>query len=430
MKSFALFSIFLLFSSTFAQHISDSKRHYPYADIVLVIDQYTNADDLVNWINTLLPQLEANMNSFGLGVSGNNVSTTNQNRYGLVVFGIASQPRSILIQGQEFVPLNIFVNNLRSLLSTSLVSIPSNYDGYAAMKLALSYPWRSNSMHMVHLITPRWRQIIDPTITQNLLITQMQQLNIILEIFVSSAFTTSTIKIQQRLPLPAQGLPQTFGINLIDKQRTSFYISDSSSGNLNIQSTINNARIDGENSVFTVVDDYVELVEEISREGCKNKNRTAGAAFDIRMAFMNSAQFNRAFVLSHSLILSALLHNNNITPGEHGTCPLQPESYINYGNSTFYINKNLQSRQQAIQSCQLLDGILADVNDQNVNDLTLFVENNYIVNTNPVWINSWNTNTYGGGSLALIRNTAVLRENSNDLLPSICQITPAYLGCQ
>jgi len=433
MRSSVLFITFLLFSSILGQNIPiDQLRTFSQADVVLVIDQATPINNLLDWSNTLLSQLEEAMLSLGLNKTPEAQQIgilPLQNRYGLVLFGSEPQPRRVLIQGKQFVPLNTLLSNFRTALESNYISAQPYHDGYLAMQLALDYPWRSNAHHIMHFITPRWRYIMNESITHDSLTLRMQQLNIVLDIFTNCAFMINAVQMQ-----PRPQSPRTFGLHFNKQERTAYYLPDSNALNSsepqNVQSTANIGRIDAENSIFTVMDDYIELIEH-SQQDCQNKTRASGSAFDLRIGLTNMPEFNRAFVLCRTLELLLLLRKSGITPQPQpiGMCPLPTGSYVNIENSTFYINGNLQNLQQANQSCQLSGGVLADINERNVNTIAGLAASNNIDNSSALWVNSWNTHTYGGTPLVLVGNNVMAKDNVNDLLSSICQITPANRRC-
>jgi len=433
MKLFGLFNIFLLLTSSFAQNVTPPSQNYTHADVVFVIDQFMNPQDITKWMNTILPQLEQTFTGLRLGATSNT-----QNHYGLVVFGAESQARSVLIQGQQFVPLDVFINNVPSLLSSSnFGSSQSNHDGYAAMQLGLNYEWHSDSLRIMHFISPRWRQVIDQSITSDSLVSRMKQLNVTLNVVVNSAFTILPTRPQRQQPsliLPGQGMNHTLGLIFINQQRIAYYVDSDINNSQTLHTITGLGRIDAQNSTFTTVDDYVELVEHIAREDCLNPTRVGGSAFDLRYALKNDMLFNSAFNFAQYIQLSATLQGQ-VQPfpqplpqpqpsPQPVVCPFPTGTFLNIGDSIYYYNSNIQNLDQAKQACQSLNGHLGDVNSQNINTIAPLIGNN-----NPVWINSWEQDTYGGQPLVLLGNSISIRGNTIDLLGSLCQISPVPLGC-
>jgi len=410
-------------------------------DIVYIVDEGTYYNQqLQNWLFNVVSTSERSL-------SGTQQSN---NRYGLVLFGGANSEngRIVSFMGDQLVQPDVFfINNIRQQF-TGYTSA-GRHDGYAAMNLALDLNLRPNAVKLFVFVTPNYRDIVDQRVTRSSIITRLKQQNIVLNVLVNATFVITELSGQPRIftQLPVQQSMRAIGILFNDQIRNTYYINEN-----NINTGINpmgyamNGRIDAEESMFTVVDDYVLLVEQLARENCGQLRTLGGASFDIKFILQNTISSIWTKLFSIIMNLEVMFSSQTlpqptplpfpqptpippVNPSPITTgCP--PHSAL-FGNRLFFILEKMVSEPQAHQECQLQNGYLANITEENSDllvQLTTYQISNHNVTTT-YWVNSWDGNDYDSAVLLFFKGTITTPANPDESHYALCEVLPVPPQC-
>ena len=175
-------------------------RRYPYADIVVVMDESRSMTPMQLFSSHLIHKIEDTLVKNGIGAdhpSSNFPPIKCMNRYGLVGFGggpAAQKPGDRLI-GRGLSPLEYRkqLPNLRNDLS-------SWEDGYAGIMRALDdYPWRSNAKKIIILVTDENRDdeispLNNQTADYNMVLNALNKHEVTLNTIVYCDITSKKVK--------------------------------------------------------------------------------------------------------------------------------------------------------------------------------------------------------------------------------------------
>jgi len=408
MKTIAVI-LFFLVAITFCQQSvpTGPSLTKSMADIVFIVDEGTM---YTQKIQSWLPSSITNMEQAFLSNLPSNTKQSN-NRYSLVLYGGLNSPtgRIVTIAGKQFNPVGAFLTGIRQQLTGGAGT--GKNDGYSAMNLALSMPFRPNVTTIFILVSPRSRDIIDQTLTRNVMLNKLLQQNVLLNVVVNTTFVINEVQSPVQPPLqqyPGQLNPQilpgytrAMGILFNDQIRDTYYINENSNSPMGYSM---NGHIDAELSYFTTADDYVFFAEELVRDVCTQSRlhptgsqqqpqpqqlRIVSAAFDIKYIIEGTVInfWNQLF--SMILNLEVVISTQGIQfplpqplPPQPPTSPIvsgcPPQSGI-FRTRLYYVLPQMESEQQASLDCQQQGGSLANVTEDNSAFLAS-LSTNYTIN--------------------------------------------------
>jgi len=395
------------------------------SDIVFIIDEGTTyTQKIQTWLSSAITNLEQTF------ISNQPNMKQSLNRYGLVLFGGLNSTggRNVSIAGKQFNTVSVFLSNLRQQLTGTNANNTGKADGYSAMNLALNLPFRPNATTIFILISTRYRDVVDQTLTRNVMLNKLKQHNVLLNVVMNTTFVINELAPAQPSPVqpplqqyPGQQNPQimpgytrAMGILFNDQIRDTYYINENSISNPMGYSM--NGHIDAAVSSFTTADDYVFFAEELVRDACTqevnpsasdsgnsgssansgnsgnsgnkgNKGnsgingpqpRIVSAAFDIKYIIEGTVINFWEQLFSMILNLEVVISTQGIqlpsppAPAPQPTTPptnpivnnCPPQSAI-FRTRLYNVLERMGSEQQASQDCQLQGGSLANVTEEN-----------------------------------------------------------------
>jgi len=474
MKTIAVI-LFFLVAITFCQQNTPTGANgtKSMADIVFIVDEGTM---YTQKIQSWLPSSITNMEQAFLSSLPSNTRQTN-NRYSLVLYGGLNSPtgRIVSIAGKEFNPVGAFLNGIRQQLTGGAGT--GKNDGYSAMNLALGMPFRSNATTIFILVSTRSRDIINQTLTRNVMLNKLRQQNVLLNVVVNITFVISGLPspVQSPVQPPLQQYPgqvnsqilpgytRAMGILFNDQIRDTYYINENSNNPMGYSM---NGHIDAELSYFTTADDYVFFAEELVRDACTQSQlhpssqqqqpqpqpqqlRLVSGAFDIKYIIEGTVInfWNQLFsmILDLEVVISTQglqtavplpqpLPPRPPTPPTSpivGGCP--PQSGI-FRTRLYYVLPQMESQQQASLDCQQQGGSLSNVTEDNSAFLASLATN-YTINQSvsfsdqAVWINSWDGDDYNGTPIVFFRSTVYAPPNINELHYGLCELPTVPSQC-
>jgi len=423
MKSFFFFA-FLLIGQIFSQNPS---ANAPYADVIYIVDEAVMPrNGIMNFFANFVPRLEQTLNNAGLGQRGS--SGSNNNNYGIVLFGSNAVPTSVQFNNGLLVNYAQFVSEVLYHVPTT-PNVGNNADGWAAMDSALNYPLRPNAMHKFILITPRYRQIINTGITRNSLIARLTQQQIVIDVIVNASYV-------QNNETANNMKSKTLGLFNYNRQR----ISATESGLAAGQNFTAGGRILGPMSAFTTVDDYVFLVQDYANQLCLPNSSLPilGSSWDFKFishggkdleylieALLNTIKIQASPSLLPSLPISQPVTSQSSKSSKSSSqCPFSQYNPMNVNNSLFFMIGGNYNFNQAITTCIEQHAQLAII--QTVQEATAL----QILNS-PAWVGAFigQSNQRPGTNFVALHNGQMIIVQSTDTFSALCYVTPAPSVC-
>jgi len=332
------------------------------------------------------------------------------------------------------------------------------------MDRALYYPFRSDSSRVFMFISSRWREVKNVDLTKNMLLDSLRQQNIILNVIVNTSFVLPNVLspfYSENVQEPNNAsATHSLGMYFIDKIRRLYYINQTS-----VQEPAEGAqmyqvgytmdgRIDGENSQFTTVDDYVFLASELSRETCRLSRFIGSTAFDIKNIIKAHAAgevtiWNEVILTINSL--SLILNNiaplqnqlinstssgsssHSVSSGSGSGSPSHSVSSSSSGSGPapncssvrqgvrYFISSIPVSSSYANEVCKQQHGRLTAVTPEN----TAFIS---VLSKDSVWIDSWDGDNYVFNGLVYTRGSVTIATEITELHLALCS-TAAPQNC-
>ena len=170
---------------------SESQLDQRFADVVLAIDISGSMGGETEWIQTLVPLLDAHLIQQNIGAS------TESNLYGLVTFGGSVKNVEMDNQGALLASATQYYNATQSVSSNG----GGTEDGWAAIDRSLQYPLRAGSSKNIILISDEDRDNTNSQLTFASLQSALQNSEAILNTVVNVSFICGDTR-------PALGLGQ------------------------------------------------------------------------------------------------------------------------------------------------------------------------------------------------------------------------------
>jgi len=436
MKS-TLFFALLLISQIFCQSSHTPPTHSKYADVIYIVDESVmGRNGVINFFANFVPRLEQTLINAGLGQQGNG-----SNNYGLVLYGGNSLavPTSVQFNGGLLVDYEQFVSEALYHLPTTAALANKNADGWAAMDAALNYPLRPNAMHKFILVTPRYRQIINPVITRNYLLGRLALQQVVLDVIVNASYV-------QNNDTPNNIVSKTLGLFHYNRQR----ISVTENGLAMGQNFTVGGRILGPMSAFTTIDDYVVLVQDLANQQClQNPNLPIlGSSWDFKyilqggsdLEYLIEALLNTITLQVNPSLLPTLpislpisqssnqgsnQSSNQSSSQSSNQCPFQQYNPMNVNNNLFFMIGGNYSFNQATTTCIAQHAQLAII--QTTQEATAL----QILNA-PAWVGGFigQSNQSPTASFVAIHSGQMIIVQSTDTFSALCYVNPAPPACK
>jgi len=307
--------------------------------------------------------------------------------------------------------LSLFPNN---------VTVGNNADGWLAMETALNYPLRPNALRKFIFISTRHRQVSDPTITHDSLISHLAQEQIYLNVVVDASYVQTTEPPNNN----------TLGIIYYDDIR----ISVTTDGLQKGRNYTAGGRILGPGSAFTTVDDYVFLVQDLVAYYYLSTNLPLlGSSWDHK--FVTSSEQGHEYLIQ-ALLNVVNLEANPLTlltlpisePDQGlqmvGQCPFSQYNPIAVNNSLFFMIAGNYNFNQAITTCIEQHAQLAII--KTIQEATALQSL-----PSAVWVGSFigQENQMPGTNFIAVRGGQVIVVQSTDTLSALCFVNPAPEAC-
>jgi len=266
------------------------------ADIVYIIDEYTQTrTEILDWLSNAISGMEQVLQGKGVG------KTQNPNRYGLITFGSEDIPKASFFNDSFFTNYDEFFQLIRPLINSKPL-INTLTDGYHAIEMALSYPYRIDATRFLIFVSPRQQDLYINPRFREYLVQRLLSEPVITNFLLNVSYYTDVVPITPSL------LITTLGKLIMGENSTTYYINKIDSNGF--LKTIWNLTMD-KLARKQVVDngfDYTELIEEYLAKTLTNNIPIPSSFWDINNILnrnlLNSEYLTQAFLSTIQSLLA------------------------------------------------------------------------------------------------------------------------------